>query len=360
MKLLCIHPGASYSTADVYNGMSAALREQGHEIIEYRLDGRIAAAGAWLKYQVNRAKRRGADLSYNSADVLYRATVDVLERALRFQPDWVLIFSAMYCHPDGIIMLKRAGLKVGVILSESPYDEEQERRILPFVDVAWTNERTCVPRFREVNPSVYYLPHAYDPAKHFPGARLGDDALPSWDVVFVGTFFQERIEILSAVDWTGIDLGLYGEHAAIPSRSKLRKHITGGVTDNATAAALYRRAAIGLNLHRVSKGFGRGAPRIDHAESLNPRAYELAASGCFQISDERAEIVEVFGGAVPTFTTADDLSRRIRGYLANPEVRDHLAVAACQAVQGHTFAARAQQITDDLSRVQHGLTAVAV
>jgi spore maturation protein CgeB len=132
------------------------------------------------------------------------------------------------------------------------------------------------------------------------------------------------------------------------------------VTENATTAALYRRAKIGLNLHRTSKGFGRGAPRIAHAESLNPRAYELAASGCFQISDARAEIAEVFGGAVPTFTTPDDLTRRIRGYLANPDVRDHLAAAAQRAVQGHTFAARAQQITEDLSRVHHGLRAVAV
>lgn len=362
MKILAVHPGSSYSTHDVYVGVISALADQGHEINHYRLDGRIDAAGSWLKYQVNRAKRRGKALTYTSADVVYKASVDAIERALRFQPDWVIVVSGMYFHPDAFIMMRRAGLRVGVILTESPYDEEKEARILPYVNVAWTNERTSVSRLRSLSgqPHVYYLPHAYDPGKHRPGAESLDVSVPGHDVVFVGTFFQERVEILSAVDWTGIDLGLYGEHTAIPSRSKLRKYIAGGVTDNATAAALYRRAAIGLNLHRTSKGFGRGAPRIEHAESLNPRAYELAASGCFQISDARAEVAEVFGGSVPTFTTPDDLSRRIRGYLANPDVRDHLAVAAQRAVQGHTFAARAQQIIDDLSRVQHGQSAVAV
>ena len=41
-----------------------------------------------------------------------------------------------------------------------------------------------------------------------------------------------------------------------------------------------RRAAVGLNLFRTSMGF-EGERHIYGAESLGPRAYELAATGTF-------------------------------------------------------------------------------
>lgn len=360
MKILAVHPGASYSTADVWSGVIGALAEQGHEISHYRLDGRIAGAGSWLHSQVRRAKRLGQSVSYTSADVVYQASVGCIERALRLQPDWVLVVSGMYFHPDAFIMLKRAGIRTAVILTESPYDEEKEARILPYVDIAWTNERTSAPRLREMsgNPHVYYLPHAYDPSRHYPGEREGDATLPAHDVVFVGTYFQERIEILSAVDWSGIDLGLYGDHTQLPSRSKLRKYIAGGVTDNATTAALYRRAKIGLNLHRTSKGFGRTAPRIEHAESLNPRAYELAASGCFVVSDWRDEFDDR-PIALDCFQSPDGLESLIRYYLVRPDERAARIACTLNAVQGETFAARAQQIMGDLERVRYPLVTAA-
>ena len=131
MKILAVHPGASYSTHDVYVGMIGGLAEQGHEITHYRLDGRIAGAGSWLSHQVRRAKRMGHPITYSSADVVYQASVGCIERALRLQPDWVLVVSGMYFHPDAFIMLRRAGLRVAVLLTESPYDEEKEAKILP-------------------------------------------------------------------------------------------------------------------------------------------------------------------------------------------------------------------------------------
>lgn len=360
MRILAVHPGASYSTADVHNGITTALAEQGHEIIHYRLDGHIATAGGWLKYVWNRRKRQGLTPEpYTAGDIVFQASVPLLERALRFQPDWVLVTSAMYLHPDILIMLKRAGLRTAIILTESPYDEPKEARVLPFVDVAWTNERTSVARLRAVNPNVHYLPHAFDPAKHTWGEQPGDEDVAAHDVCFVGTYFQERLEILSGVDWTGIDLGLYGDYKQIPSRSKLRQYIRGGIQPNARTAALYRRAQIGLNVYRTSMGFGRHQPRVTDAESLNPRALELAATGCFHVSDYRPEVEETFGGLVPTFRTAAELEQRIRAWLPATVRRAMVASQLPVAVAGHTFAARAEQIIADLARVTRPALALA-
>src|SRR5689334_16083560 len=128
-------------------------------------------------------------------DVLYHASIFALERALRHQVDGVLLMSGMYLPEDLLILLRRAGLRTGLLLTESPYDFEHEAQWVSHVDVAWTNERTSVLGLRQANPNVHYLAHAYDPAIHRPDAPLNPD-LPAHDVVFVGTGFEERIQLL--------------------------------------------------------------------------------------------------------------------------------------------------------------------
>jgi len=239
-----------------------------------------------------------------------------------------------------------------VIFTESPYEDAAQARVASPVDVCWTSERSSVPRLQMANRKTQYLPHAYDPQRHAPAAPDGPDDVPAHDVVFVGTGFHERVELLADVDWAGIDFGLYGTWTLLGSRHPLRQHLRGGTMTNARTIALYRRAKIGLNLYRSSERYGRNAPRVAEAESLNPRAYELAACGVFQISDWRPEVAEVFGSAVPTVDSAAELSAQLRYFLAHPEGRAASAHRARLAVQPQTFAARAAQLLEDLDAVE--------
>lgn len=366
MRLLCVHPGASFSTVDVYNGMVSELQALGVETIKYNLEERLALSGKFIHMRWREKVKAAApedkeavkNTRYTPADVIYLASLEVLERALKHQVDGVLIFSGMFCHPNAFWLLRQAHIRTALLLSESPYDDTSQAKVLPLIDVAWTNERSSVPVLRQANPNVNYMPHGYNPEVHKPYAADDPTDVPAHDVVFVGSLFAERVELLSQVDWTGIDLGLYGEWSGLPSRHKLRKYVAGDVVDNRYAAALYRKAKIGLNLYRESMGWGRGVPRITHAESMNPRTLELAACGCFQISSYRQEIGEVLGASVPTFHNNDPtaLNGLIRGYLGllsrTPidDVRRNLAAQALERVQGHTFEARARAIVDDLGR----------
>lgn len=341
MKILLVHPGASMSTADVYTGMHAALLRRGHTVWEYALDARIERSGAWLIH----CWRKGGKLlpQPTSADILYHCGEGLVTRALRVMPDVVLVVSGMYLHPDTLVLMQRAGLRAAVLYTESPYDDEKQKRLMPYVDVAWTNERLSA-----VN-GVRYLPHAWNAEVHSPSVPVPAD-VPSHQVVFVGTDFQERIDLLTATDWTGIDLALYGSWDQLSDTSPLRRYIKGGYITNAEAAQLYRKADVGLNLYRTSIGFGPDAPRIElgEAESLNPRAYELAATGCFTVSDERAEVAEKFGDLVPTFRDAADLRRVLDRWLADPHGRARVRKALPAAVQHDTWDRRAIQIEQDL------------
>lgn len=349
MKLLWVDPGAEYATGDVSRGFVDALRAQGHDIGVFNLSTRIDRAGRWLNWNWKQAGKP-ADEKPSAADVLYLAGNEIIARALRHEPDWVVICSAMYLHPDLIVMLRRAARRTVILLTESPYDDAQQIKVAPYADLIFTNERSSVQRLRTVNPDTHYLPHAYDPHRHMPDT-YADEHLPSHDVVFVGSGFEERVELLTAVDWSGIDLGLYGYWANLGSRHPLRKYVRGKIINNLTAAALYRKAKIGLNLYRQSVGFGRNVPKIHYAESLNPRAYELAACGVFQISDCRSEVLEIFDGAVPTFGTPDELEALVRASLADDDRRTRAAERARRLVAPHTYAERAARLVGHLERL---------
>lgn len=346
MKILLVHPGASMSTADVHRGLKTALEIAGHQIYDYALDGRIERSGAWLEY----CWRKGGKVTPRptAADIQYHSGEPIIARALRIQPDVVLVVSGMYLHPDLFVMMKRAHLNVATLFTESPYDDERQVRLLPYIDVAWTNERLSA------KDGVKYIPHACDPVVHSTEPTVEDPTVLAHDVVFVGTGFQERVDLLESVDWTGIDLGLYGAWELIASRSRLRQYLRGEYIDNTTAAALYRKAKVGLNLHRRSMGFGKGAPQVLHAESMNPRAYELAAAGCFTISDRRAELTDVFGDLVPTFTNGSELRALLDRWLEDDKGRADISAQLPTVVAAHTWTNRAAQIIDDLYAAKIG------
>jgi spore maturation protein CgeB len=338
-RCLIVHPGSVVSTADVHAGLVAGLKAHGVEVVNYALHGRIRDSERFLQGSFRRARKLDPTVGKPSfLDVVYHATLGIYEKILRFNVDAVIVVSGVLLLSDTLALLRRTGVPVGVLLTESPYLMEGEKRISSLVDVVWTNERSAVEELRTVQPHTSYLPHAWLPGVHDKKAA---DA-PSHDVVFVGTGFSERIKLLEGVDWSGIDLGLYGNWRGLRAKSPLAPFVRENEIPNTRTAALYRRAKVGLNLYRTST-FTRGG-HIDHADSLNPRAYELAATGSFHLSTPRAEVAEKFGPAVPTFTTADDLHALLRYWLVHEEERMNMAARLPALVAEDTWIARGGQV----------------
>jgi len=356
MKVLLAHPGASWSTADVFDGLNYGLQQLGVEVQHYRLDTRLEASANALHALWRKRKKAQPDLPKpNNVDIVYHAGVGIVEAALRWQPDVVLIVSAMFLHPDVVLMLKRARQRVCVLFTESPYDHAEELKIAAMVDGCWTNERACLPDFRAVNPRSGYLAHGWHPLKHGPHPLDLGVGVRAHDVVFVGSFFPERVEFFNAIDWTGIDLGIYGTWKGLGLKKQVRACCYGDQIENVYASALYRAAKIGLNLYRT-----RGSKRLPltHAdgrrlvpESLSPRAYELAACGAFSISEARAEVSEVFGERVPTFSTAAEASVLMRTWLQDDSGRRQMAAELPACVAEASWVERAKTVAGDLQRL---------
>lgn len=343
MKILLVHPGARFSIGDVYNGLSPALKRSGVEVVDYALDGRLDVSVRTLASAYKRfGKANGLPIP-SDADQIYHASMGAIERALRHQVDWVLVVTGMYWHPDITTLLGRAGIPTAILLTECPYDDDAQSRIIEHYDYVFANDRASVARLKEHNLNVSYLPMAYDPYVHRPGNVTSSD-VPAHDVVFVGTGFSERINLLEEVDWEGIDFGLYGVWNLVGRKSPLRQHIRSHLVRNDLAADLYRKAKIGLQLYRNSVTYVLNPRRVMYGESLSPRALELAATGCFTLSHRRAEVGEIFGDAVPTFETPSELEGLIRYWLPRDDERTTISDQLPQLVAGRSFDDMAQRI----------------
>lgn len=351
LRLLLVHPGANFSTVDVAHGYAEALTRAGHDIGVYALNARLAATARYMRALLTAARRNDPSLPKKPqfGDVTLKASEDIVLAALRGRVDAVIVISALFINPAALRLLRAARVPVGVVFTESPYQDEEQGTYADLASCCWTNDRTSSHYLRRFNARSWYLPAAYRAGFHVPGEP--DPSIPAHDVMFVGTYFPERLALLAAVDWTGIDLGLYGhvepEQKRTRAYRKLAPYFKGPAMDNADALAYYRRARLTLNLNRTCEHLD-GDTHVTTGESLNPRAYELAAVGACQVAEYRAEYADVFGASVPTFTTAAELGSVVRALLPSADVRAALAAEAQRRVAPHSFDARAAQLIDQL------------
>ena len=335
MKVAIIHPGAAWSTCDVYTGLVAGLQAQpGIDLHEMRIDTILN----WYDTMIGLGVNAGvlSDQAYRT-DVLNRqrmASAHITQNILDIWPEVVISVSGHNYHLKDVDLLHKVGIKTAVVLTESPYFGELEGIMAQHYDIAFTNERRSADRLH-----AHYLPHAYNPAVHTPDGPRAYAA----DAVFIGSMFDERRALFNAADWEGIDF-LWRGHDMTETPTD--------VVPNTEAAAYYRAAKIGINHHRTTTSHGSGQHiRPEEAESLGPRAYEIPACGGFMLCDDsRAEGWEVFGDVFPTYRAgdADDLTRQVRSWLTHADRREETARMMHAAVLPHSWTARATQVLETL------------
>lgn len=354
MKALVIHPGHSISTSDVYDGVCAGLRANGVTVEPFdwqrilrTFTGLVLSAAA------------GGHVPPDKLEALHQfcahiACADVTNMAITSEVDLVIVVNGLLFPPSRVAPLRRIGLPVVCIGTESPYFDDAEQQIAPYYSHWFTNERTAVDRFRRHGATASYLPMAWNPEVHTPA---DPDPGKAVDMVFVGGGFPERRAVLGGVDWTGISravlgtlwtLDLEAEQGAVDFLRGARW--SEGAILNSETRLWHRSAAVALNLHRRMTYVERNTPLpAGSAESLGPRAYEIPAVGGFMlIDDERPEARDVFGDSLATFRAWDsaDLERHLRYWLAHPDERERTARAQYEAVQSHSWAHRARALLE--------------
>ncbi len=352
MRIMVVSSGDGFSTSDVGDGLVWGLRQQpGVTVYEYPLLQELEQVDLMRAAFEERCEREGVVAP--PLDVFAYAARGIPGLAMHRGITHMIAVTGSKLPWTIPATLRRGGVTCALLATESPYlTHSLERHTAAAYDLVFTNERRAPGLFTQSDPaSVHYLPHAYHPERHRPGGPRGEPA----DVRFVGTLFPERAALFGAVDWSGLTWDCRG--VTIDPSADIRTAFS-QITPNERTAALYRSAGVVLNHHRTVRQPGDDAHIASgEAESLGPRAYEIAACGAFQLCDDsRPELADVLGGAVPTYRAGDaaDLGRLVRHYHARPDERARLAAEAREAVAPHHWGARARAILDVLCSPRRG------
>lgn len=246
---------------------------------------------------------------------------------------------------------------LALYLTECPYVNELQDMYIQYADILFVNDKYSLERYDpDRTKYVEYLPHSFNPIVHYPGSYedgLKDGKFNS-DVLFGGTAFKERLDMLANVEWNGIDLKLLGtwqEWGNTESGIKIAPYIASSkiVVSNMELADYYRGTKIALNIHRTRGDVDGEGEELDNyidAYSIGPRLYEASACGAFILTDFRQEAADVFGDTIEFFEGSDQLSEKLTYWLAPEHEQERLnrAEAARQKISNCTFSDRISSI----------------
>ena len=189
---------------------------------------------------------------------------------------------------------------------------------------------------------VSYLPMAAEPSLHCPVSLTPEEqtALGA-DVSFVGAGYANRRALLPRLltnEWAFKLWGNEWDGATTSLGDVLQRG--GARIDTKTCTKVFNGTKVNINLHSWT---GEGLD--PDGDCVNPRTFELAACGAFQIVDDRTLLPEVFTKEqVLTFSRPHDLVPLVRQWLRDEVGRKQMADAARQRVLAeHTYGHRMQQ-----------------
>jgi spore maturation protein CgeB len=208
-------------------------------------------------------------------------------------------------------------------------------------------QEPCIAALKQAGAKeVRYLPMAADPSVHRP-LELTQDEREEFgsDVSFVGAGYANRREIFPRLlghDWT---FKLWGNEwdGAADLTPVLQRN--GARIDTDTCQKVFNASAVNLNLHSWA-----GAGLDPDGDFVNPRTFELAACGAFQLTDRRSLMPDLFTESeMATVSSPDELPGKIARWLGEPEQRVAMAAQARRRVLAeHTYVHRMRDLLSQI------------
>ena len=311
-----------------------ALEELGHKVqwIDHSVHAR-----SYERFEVLADRRNRQVIQSRFADVLSQST---LAQLAEDPPDLVFALAQAPLTSAVLEHLRRKKFLSAIWFVENHRHLTYWQQLAPSYDHWFVIQQGACPEAltHAGARDVMYLPMAADPLIHRP-IDLSDRERDEFgsDVSFVGAGYANRRALLPRLispNWT---FKLWGNEweGADALRSVLQR--AGERIDTETCMKVFNASRINLNLHSWS-----GSSLDPEADFVNPRTFELAACGAFQLVDYRTLLPELFtDDEIVSFRTVDDLPRLISRWLRDPDARTAAAAAARRRVSAaHTYVHR--------------------
>ncbi len=260
------------------------------------------------------------------------------------KPDLILVMAQAPLDVAALSRLRQLKAPIAFWFVEDFRTLKYWDRVAPYYDYFFTIQRgEFFERLEKAGARrVAYLPQAAAPKHHMP-VRLTPEEQAHYGsgLSFMGAGYNNR-----RVFFNGLldhDLKIWGTEWDLASA--VGSHV---VNKNRRLSPdeyikIFSATKINLNLHSSVMHAG-----IDPVgDFVNPRVFELAACGAFQLADMRAELPPLMtpGKELETFTSLGELRDKVDHYLAHPEEREAIAKAGRERVlEDHTFERRMEEL----------------
>jgi len=213
-----------------------------------------------------------------------------------------------------------------------------------FYDYVFTiQDGECLDYMKQAGAGhAHYLPTACDPGIHAP-VSLSPEEQQRWGskISFVGAGYHNRQQMFATL--ADLPFKIWGNEwpECRPFDGMVQEKGRRIIPEE--YVKIFCGTEINLNLHSSTERDG-----VDPGgDFINPRTFELASCGAFQLVDRRKLLPSVFeeDKEVVCFSDRQELIEKIEYYLANPEARSRIALAARERVlRDHTYTQRIREM----------------
>jgi spore maturation protein CgeB len=265
------------------------------------------------------------------------------QRARVVSPDLVLCLAQAPVRGESLKRLRGAGVPIAYWFVEDFRRMLYWKGIAPFSDAFFVIQRAGQDEMRAAGAAcVRYLPTAAQRGTHEPMQLRPEDVRRYGGAVsFVGAGYLNRRRFMARL--ASLDLKIWGNEWDGAS-SILEKMIQeeGRRVGTEETAKIFNATKINLNLH--------SSPCHEDVDPfgdfLNPRTFEIAACGAFQLVDERSLLREAFAEhEMAVFEDLEDAREKIRYFLEHEEERRAYAREGRRRVlREHTYELRMKEL----------------
>lgn len=288
------------------------------------------------------------ELKQRAARQLYVETVSAfLLESVQERPIDILICMAQApASPKLLMELRKQGVITVLWFVEDYLRFTYWKETAQFFDHVFTIQKgECIEAIKKAGArEVHYLPTACNPLVHAP-IDLTDEDKQRWGspLSFVGAGYHNRQQTFAT--FSQLPFKIWGtEWPTARPFDKLVQE-SGRRLKPEEYNKIFNATDININLHSSSERDG-----IDPTgDFINPRTFELAAAGAFQLVDERSLLSECFipNEEIITFSSVQELRQKIAYYLEHPEERDVIAKRMrARALKDHTYQRRVEQMLE--------------
>jgi len=227
------------------------------------------------------------------------------------------IFICLSCAPitvETLVEFRKRGIVTVFWFVEDYLRFDSWKSLAPFFDYIFTIQRgECIEQIKKAGcQNVFYLPTACDPFVH-KSVKLTEEERARWgsSISFVGAGYHNRRQTFAS--FANMPFKIWGTEwpTDIPFDRLVQEN--GRRLTPEEYIKIFNATDININLHSSTEYDGVEP----NGDFLNPRTFELAACGAFQIVDYRSLLSEVFepDKDIVVFHDIQELKEKVEYYL---------------------------------------------